>query len=112
LPRIRNILKDRKAVVDADLSLATELDAKISALNAETEKLRHSASNQYQNKLEEVAKNAASQREKMIEELKEKIEKNTEKSRNELKDFINKSRADSEIAIKNLSQKIKEKIFN
>ncbi len=112
LPRIRNILKDRKAVIDADLSLATALDDKIYELHLKTESLRKDASTKYQTKLDEVAKNAATQREKMIEGLKEKIEKITDKSRSELKDFIAKSRADSEVAIKNLSQKIKEKIFN
>ena len=112
LPRIRNILKDRKAVIDADLSLATALDDKIYELHLKTESLRKDASTKYQTKLDEVAKNAATQREKMIEGLKEKIAKITDKSRSELKDFIAKSRADSEVAIKNLSQKIKEKIFN
>ncbi len=111
LPRIREILKSRKAVIDADLSLTAELDEKISQLHRKTDALKKDASQKYQTKLEEVAKEAAAKREKMINELKEKIEQTTEKSRNELKDFIVKSRADSEVAIKNLSQKIKEKLF-
>lgn len=111
LPRIRNILKERKNVIDADLSLAAELDDKIYHLHQKTDALRKDATQQYQTKLEEVAKNAAANREKLIEELKAKIEQITEKSRRELKDFIAKSRADSEVAIKNLSQKIKEKLL-
>lgn len=111
LPRIRKILKDRKAVVDSDLSLAAELDDKISELHTKTENLKKDANQKYQTKLEEVAKNAAAKRELLITELKEKIEKTTEKSRRELKDFIAKSRAESDVAIKNLSQKIKEKLF-
>ncbi|MBP7709592.1 MAG: hypothetical protein KA100_00795 [Rickettsiales bacterium] len=112
LPRIRNILSERKNVIDADLSSAANLDDKLYALQNKTDALRKDASQKYQTKLEEVAKDAASKREKMLSELKEKIEQITEKSRSELKDFIAKSRAESDVAIKNLSQKIKEKLFN
>ena len=74
LPRITNILKERKRVIDADLSSAHELDNKIDDLQIRTEKLRKEANHQYQTKLDETAKNAAKEREKLIEELKEKIE--------------------------------------
>jgi len=112
LPRIRNILNERKNVIDADLSSAASLDDKIYALQNKTDALRKDASQKYQIKLEEVAKDASAKREKMLSDLKEKIEQITEKSRSELKDFIAKSRAESDVAIKNLSQKIKEKLFN
>jgi F-type H+-transporting ATPase subunit b len=111
LPRIYDIIKTRKIIIDADLAFAKELSDKVNNLNSKTEKLRKEASNKYQTKLQEVANNAASQREKMTEELKEKIEQITANSRHELRNFIAKSRAESEAAIKNLSQKIKEKLF-
>lgn len=112
LPRIRNILNERKNVIDADLSSAASLDDKIYTLQQKTDSLRKDASQKYQIKLDEVSKDASAKREKMLLELKEKIEQITEKSRSELKDFIAKSHAESEAAIKNLSQKIKEKLFN
>jgi F-type H+-transporting ATPase subunit b len=112
LPRIRNILNERKNVIDADLSSAASLDDKIYTLQQKTDSLRKDASQKYQIKLDEVSKDASVKREKMLLELKEKIEQITEKSRSELKDFIAKSHAESEAAIKNLSQKIKEKLFN
>lgn len=112
LPRIRNILSERKSVIDADLSSASDLDDKIYALQNKTDALKKDANQKYQTKLEEVAKEASAKREKMLSELKEKIEQITEKSRSELKDFITKSKGESDVAIKNLSQKIKEKLFN
>ncbi len=111
LPRIRNILKDRKTVIDADNSSAADINDKISSLNKKTEALRKEANSKYQTKLEEVAKDSSLKREKMLEDLKHKVEQITEKSRNELKDFITKSKSESELAIKNLSQKIKEKLL-
>jgi F-type H+-transporting ATPase subunit b len=112
LPRIRNIQKNRKSVIDADLSAAADLDEKIYQLQMKTDALRKDAASKYQVKLEEVSKDAAKQREKLIEELKEKIDEITQKSRAELKEFIAKSDAQSEIEIKSLSQKIREKFFN
>jgi F-type H+-transporting ATPase subunit b len=43
LPRITNILKERKRVIDADLTSAHELDSKIDDLQIRTEKLRREA---------------------------------------------------------------------
>lgn len=111
LPRIRNILKDRKSVIDADTSSASELNDRISSLHSKTDSLRKNANQKYQAKLEEVSKEASLKREKMLEELKDKVEQITEKSRHDLKNFIAKSRSDSESAIKDLSQKIKEKLL-
>lgn len=112
LPRIHAILKDRKAVIDADLSAAAKLDDEIHGIQIKTDILRKDANKQYQLKLEEVAKEAAKQREKMIEELKEKFDQITQKSRQELRDFIEKSHTQSELAVKDLVQKITEKLLN
>ncbi len=112
LPRITNILKERKRVIDADLSSALELDNKIDELQTKTEQLRREANHQYQTKLDETAKNAAKEREKLIEELKEKIDQTAKKTRQELQAFIEKNNAQSETAVKNLVQKIKEKFLS
>ena len=112
LPRIAAIIKNRKNIIDADLASAKELDDKIYELEASTDKLRKEANAKYQVKLEEAAKSAAKSREKMIEDLKEKIDKNIKKSHQELKDLIAKSQAQSEVAIKNLTQQIEQKLTN
>jgi hypothetical protein len=91
---------------------AKELDDKIYELEASTDKLRKEANAKYQVKLEEAAKSAAKSREKMIEDLKEKIDQNIQKSHQELKDLIAKSQAQSEVAIKNLTQQIEQKLTN
>jgi F-type H+-transporting ATPase subunit b len=111
LPRIAGILKNRKTIIDTDLSMAAELDEKIHALQMKTEALRKEATHQYQIKLEEAAKSATKKREKMIEDLKEKIDQSTQKSYQELNDFIEKSRAQSAIAIQNLSSQIAQKLL-
>ena len=97
LPRIRNILSERKSVIDADLSSASDLDDKIYVLQNKTDALKKDANQKYQTKLEEVAKEASAKREKMLSELKEKIEQITEKSRSERR----KRRGNQELVTKN-----------
>ncbi len=111
LPRILNILKDRRHVIDSDLSSAQALEDKLQALQTKTDLIKKEASQKYQSKLEEVSKTALKQREKMIEELKEKMEKMTKNSRQELKSFVENSHAKSQTAAQNLAAIIKEKLF-
>lgn len=111
LPRIREILKERKGVISADISSAEALDRKIEEMHQKTDALRKEATKQYQSKLEEVTKKASAEREKMVEELKDKIENMTKKSRSELRDFVEKTQSKSAEAVQSLAQKIKEKIF-
>ncbi len=112
LPRIVAIIKNRRSIIDADLACAKELDDKIYEFETSTDKLRKEANQKYQIKLEEAVKLAAKSREKMIEDLKEKIDQNIQKSHQDLKDLIAKSRAQSEVAIKNLTQQIEQKLTN
>ncbi|NBV06122.1 MAG: hypothetical protein EBS06_02665 [Proteobacteria bacterium] len=112
LPRIAEIIKNRKNIVDADLSSAKALDDKIYEIEAATDKLRKEANQNYQNKLEEAAKFAAQKRENMIANLKEKIDQNIQKSHQELQDLITKSRAESEIAITKLTKQITERLLS
>lgn len=112
LPRIRNIISERKNVIDSDVTSAEELDSQITVIRVKTDILRKDAAQKYQAKLEETTREAMKQREKMIEELKEKIDDISKKSRQELKSFVEKSQAQSESAIQNLVQTIKAKIFS
>lgn len=112
LPRIAEIIKNRKNIVDADLSAAKSLEDKINQLQSSTENLRKDAAQKYQLKLEEASRSAAKQREKMIEALKEKIDQNIQKSHQQLKDLVAEAEAKSAVAIKNLAQQIEQKLTN
>jgi len=111
LPRIQGIIEARKTVINADLSLASELDHKIDALQAKSNSLRSTASKEYNSKLEEAAKNSTKQRDKMLEDLKAKLDSTAQKSRQELKSFVEESKTKSESTITALVQKMKEQIF-
>jgi len=111
LPRIRNIISERKNIIDADLTSAKALNEKISELDLKTTELRRDAGYKYQSFIDEAERNAAKTREKNIEELKEKIDNLTKKSREEIKDFIAKSQAKHDSIIQDLVQTIKAKIL-
>jgi F-type H+-transporting ATPase subunit b len=111
LPRIAAILQKRKNIINADLALASELDAKINAIQIEIEILRKDASQKYQLKIEQEAKENAKKREIMLEEMKIKIDRITQKSRQDLNNFIEESEAKSHDITRELVQKIKEKLF-
>ena len=112
LPRITEILKNRKSVIDKDLSLSKDLEESISKIRSKSEDLRSKASKEYKAKIEEVTKDASSKKDKEVTALKEKIEKMTQKSRKEIKDFVANSQKDNAKTIQNLSKVIKNKIFN
>lgn len=112
LPRIGSIIQKRKSIIDADLSLAKELDDKIYAIESATAELRKEATKKYQQQLEEAAKTATKQREKMIEDLKSKIDQDLQKSHQQLKDLIEKSRLESQAVIQNLTRQIAAKLLS
>jgi F0F1-type ATP synthase membrane subunit b/b' len=112
LPRILAILKNRKSVIDADLSSAALLDEKIYQLQILTDNLRKESNQKYQTQIEESAKNAAKKREKTIEEFKEKFEEINQKSRQEIKNFVAQATLQSEAAVEDLTQKIVKKLLN
>lgn len=112
LPRIRDILKERKSVIDSDTLQANQLDQAIDEISSKTVALRMKATKEYQEKLEEATKAASSKREKLTEELKEKIEIITKKSQEDLKNFIASTHAQSQLAIQDLTKNIKSKLFN
>ena len=111
LPRIKNILGDRRNVIDTDISFAKRLEDKIADLQLKADSLRKSANQEYQSKIDEAVKVSAKRREEMIAQLKEKIDQNTEKSKKEIAAFIANTKNKSDAAIKDLTQIIKQKIF-
>jgi F-type H+-transporting ATPase subunit b len=111
LPRIRNIIKDRKNVISADLSNSASLQDKINEVQSLSSRLRIAAGSEYQSIVESATKNAAKYREKALEELKEKVDIMVQKSNQEVKNFISESKAKNKSAIENLVKQIKEKIL-
>lgn len=111
MPRITNIINDRKNLIDADVSMARELELKVADIEIKTEELRRSATATYQNKLDNASKNSQKEREELVEKLKEKLNHDAKESRQKLRDFVANSKAGNENLIKNLVQTIKEKIF-
>ncbi len=112
LPRIAEIIKNRKTIVDADLAVAKDLDEKTAEIEVVSSKLRKEATEKYQSKLDEAVKSANTQREKMIETLKNNIDENIAKSHAHLKELIAQSEAKSADAIKNITQQIEQKLTN
>ncbi len=112
LPRIAEIIKNRKTIVDADLSVAQDLDKKTAEIESASSSLRKEATEKYQSKLDEAVKSANKQREKMIEDLKNNIDQNIAKSHAHLKELIAQSEAKSVDAIKNITQQIEQKLTN
>jgi F-type H+-transporting ATPase subunit b len=112
LPRIRDILKERKATIDGDTLAAEKLENEIDEIHTKTNALRQEATLKYQAKLEEATKAASLKREKLNEELKEKIEAISEKSKEDLKKFIASTKDQSQSAIEGLVKMIKTKLFN
>lgn len=112
LPRIHNIISNRKNAVKADQSLADKLNSQLEQLSEKTTNLRQESANKYQTKIDETLKNLTAEKDKNIEGLKTKIEEMNKKSRQDLQKFLENSKAQSAKLIKDLAQQIKAKILN
>lgn len=112
LPEIRDILKERKSIIDSDKLSAKEIESQLEAINSKTNDLRLEATSKYQIQLEEANKAASLKREKLIEELKNKIEVITKKSQEDLQKFVASTENQRQLAIQDLTKIIKTKLFN
>lgn len=112
LPRIRDIIKERQAVIANDLSLGNSLEKQIEELNRKTDALLRDSSAKYQSEIDAATNSANATREKLLQELKDEIEEKTNKSKADIKKFVADSKTTSELAIQELTKTIKEKLFN
>jgi F-type H+-transporting ATPase subunit b len=112
LPRIREIIANRKSVVDSDKLATKKLEKQISDLRNKTEKLQHEASEDYENKMNEISRKAMQDRDLALINLKKDLDEKTKKSRLELKSLLEKSEIQAVSAIQTLVQNIKTKILN
>ncbi len=110
-PRITEILKIRRTVIDQDNKEASDLDDKIVALETKTAELRKNATAKYQSVVDLAVKEANSQREKTLNELKTSFENMTLKSRNEISEFVKNSEEKIGESINTLSANIKKVIL-
>lgn len=112
LPRIQNIIEERKKAVDSDILSSQDVTKDVNDLNAKTKTLRQEATQKYQSRLEEAHKESSARREKLHEEMKEKIEKITQKSQDDITKFVESTQSQSQSAIDDLVKTIKSKLFN
>ncbi|MBM5781977.1 MAG: hypothetical protein FJ368_00970 [Pelagibacterales bacterium] len=112
LPRIRDIIKERQAVIANDIALGNSLEKQIEELQRKTDSILKESSKNYQEKIDAATKSANATREKLLQELKEEIEKKTNKSKEEIKNFVSESKTKSDSVIQDLTKTIKEKLFN
>lgn len=111
LPRIRDIIANRKKVVDADKISAKKLEIQVANLQGQTEKLQRDASDNYENKMDEISRQAARDRDLALANLKKDLEEKTKNSRQELKALLEKSESQATSAIQALVQNVKTKIL-
>lgn len=112
LPRIREILEERKKDIDSNLSSTADLEKDLKDITAKTDILRKEATAQYRIKLEEATQEAATQREKLLVDVKDKIEIISKKSQEDLEKFIASTKEQSQSAVHDLVKNIKSKLFN
>lgn len=112
LPRIRDILEERKNAIDSDITSTQSLENDIEKINKETALLRQKATDSYQEKLDQATQEAAAKKEELIEEVKNKIDVISKKSQDDLEKFIASTKDQSQSAAKELAQNIRSKLFN
>jgi len=110
-PRIAEILKIRRTVIDRDTKEASDLDDKIVEIETKTLDLRKNATLKYQTTIENAVKEANVQKEKTINDLKVRFEEMTTKSRKDIEKFVNDSQSDINDSIKKLSAEINKAIL-
>lgn len=112
LPRIRQILEERKTTIDTDLTSAKSLEDEIAKIHAKTDSIKKEATAKYQAKLEEASQEAAVKRDQLSEEAKNKIDALSKKSQEELQKFVDSTKDESQKAVQTLVKNIRLKLFN
>ncbi len=112
LPRIRDIIADRKKVIDSDINLAKKLEAEIADISKTSQELTRKSESQYKEVLSLAVKNAAVKREEFMQNFKDESQKIIEKSKSEIDDLVKNSKEKSDKLVVDLSNLIETKIFN
>jgi len=111
LPRINNIISERKVVIDSDLSIADSVNKKSDNFKENSAEILKKADQKYRLALEEAAKEASVGREKIIEEFKDSSASKLEKAQSEIQKIIDDSQNKSREITQNLTQLMQKKFF-
>lgn len=111
LPRIREIVENRKNVIDSDLTDARTLESEIAALKNKSADMMREAELSYRKKIEESAKQASDHKEKEIERFKIDSKNATKKSKKQVAELIEKSKNDVKKLSQDLASSIEKKIL-
>ena len=111
LPRIAEIKKIRQETIDQDQISAQDLEAKINKLEEKTNLVKKNANEKYQSQIDATLQEAKEEKEKQLNELKDQIDEMNSKSNQEIKSFLENSYKENDSTIKDLVQKIKEKLL-
>jgi len=112
LPRIRNIISERKNIVDGDISSAKSTNIQSDAIKSDADEILLKADLQYRAALDEAFKNAAKNKEKFLEDFKIKSEGMIENSQNEIAKMIKNSENSSKELTDLVAKLTQNKIFN
>lgn len=112
LPRIRDIVAERKTVINDDIAATNSFSESADENRNKADSAMNEANAKYKAALDEAAKSAAVKREKSLEEFKENSEKMLKKSQAEIAKMIDGSRERSEKVIEQVATLTQNKIFN
>ncbi len=112
LPRIREILSERKNIISQDLFNAESLDEQNNSVKIKTDEVLLAADLQYKIALENATKEAARLKEKALEEFKTKAAQMIEKSKAEIDKMVEQSASKNEELAKQVATLTQNKIFN
>ncbi len=112
LPRIRNIIAERKAIVGADLASVATLEESITELRLQSDNLSLQANSKYKTAMENAVKDATKAREKAIEDFKINAEKMVQKSHEEIAKISRDAQDKSLVAAQKLAEITENKLLN
>jgi F0F1-type ATP synthase membrane subunit b/b' len=112
LPRIKNILRERKQNIENNSLITQEINEKIAKINESSNNSRNNSSMQYQIAMDQAAKEASLRREQALNELRKKTDAMSDHSEEEIISFIENSKNNSAYIVKNLVDILSKKIFS
>lgn len=112
LPRIRDIMAERKTVINDDVAAMNSFNESADENRSKADAAMNEANAKYKAALDEAAKTAALKREKSLEEFKENAENLIKKSQAEIAKMVESSKSRSEKVIEQVATLTQNKIFN
>jgi len=111
LPRITEILAQRRKNIEHDSLISQELYKKTQEINETSKASIDQSSHQYQMAMDQAAKEANLRREQALNDLRKKTEVMSNNSQKQIADFIENSKNNSADIIKNLVNVLSKKML-